>query len=270
MNTTFIVRIHHPDVDVAHQSARACFDLLEALERDLSRYEPDSDISRINAIEQGAELLVNPHTHACLKLAMEANRMTGGLFDVTLGKQVMHRKEQRAGVPPDLHGQIEVVPDRPVVRCRREGREIDLGGIGKGYTLDQLSQVLAEFEVQSALLSSGASTHRVLGRDAWPIEMIHDRGRSEFSLREGAFSVSGIHVQGNHLVHPDASDGKQLAFKQVWLAHPEAAFADAFSTACLLMDEKELRAFAGAREEISFLQAESVGAGEIVPVVDCR
>src|SRR5690554_6216929 len=129
MNTQFSLRIVHPDRERALLVAGACFRRLDRLEACLSRYREESDIARINAMEGGESLLIEEETYACLKLALEAGAVTGGLFDVTLGSQIEHRKGNAEGDPPALRGKIELAPDRPRVTCVEAGRQIDLGGI---------------------------------------------------------------------------------------------------------------------------------------------
>lgn len=265
MNTTFSIRLRGVEKAVADSAVRHCFELLEALENCLSRYRHDSDISRINQLPSGAELLIEPHTHACLKQALQAYRVTQGLFDISLGQQVTHRKECATGTAPVLKGQLKIAEDRPLVQCIAAGRELDLGGIGKGYALDQWAEIIKPLQPESALLSSGTSTHLAIGTgcEPWPIEMIYDSGRSTYSLSNGGFSVSGIQIQGNHLVHPDAPAETNLPLKQVWIAHPQATFADAYSTACLLMHPDELKDFYQSPCGVTFLQAET-DAGDLI------
>jgi thiamine biosynthesis lipoprotein len=264
MNTTFSIRLKGVEKPVADSAVRSCFELLEQLENFLSRYRHDSDISRINQLQTGDELLIETHTHQCLISAMNAFQATQGLFDATLGRQVSHRKENMPGAAPAQTGQLKIATDRPLVQCLQAGRQLDLGGIGKGYALDQWAKLLKPLTIESALLSAGTSTHLALGSEAWPITMIYDNGQSEFSLSTGAFSVSGTQLQGNHLVHPDAPCEVALPIKQAWVAHPMATYADAYSTACLLMQPDELTAFFQSQPEISFLQAEPVTGQELI------
>ncbi|MEM1159121.1 MAG: FAD:protein FMN transferase [Verrucomicrobiota bacterium] len=258
MNTTFSIRLRGADPAGVESSIHTCCELLETLESLLSRYRHDSDISRINHMQTGDELLIDPKTHECLKRALQACEATQGLFDATLGQQVTHRKDNQTGKAPSPAGQLKITDDRPMVQCLAAGRQIDLGGIGKGYALDQWAQVLKPLQLESVLLSAGTSTHLAFGDYAWPIEMIHDQeeGRNSYSLGSEGFSVSGVQMQGNHLVHPDEPDEIGLPLKQVWVAHPSATYADAFSTACLLMQPEELHDFFVSQPDLTFLQAE--------------
>jgi thiamine biosynthesis lipoprotein ApbE len=64
-------------------------------------------------------------------------------------------------------------------------------------------------------------------------------------LKNQALSVSGIGIQGSHIVSPRQTESTQYAQERVWVSHEEAAYADAWSTACLLMTESELETAKG-------------------------
>lgn len=226
MNTLFHVRFAGPPSGAA-ALAGACFAELERLEGLLSQYRPDSDISRLNTLGDGGTLLVDEATHEVLLRAMELHSATGGLFDVTLG----------AGTPAD--GQWSIAPDRPAVTRLRAGRQLDLGGIGKGFALDRMARILEEQGSFSALLSAGASTHLALGPQAWTMSLGMLESRP--ALRAAALSASGDGVQDAHV---RASDGRPPAtypHRRIWVMAHDATSADAWSTACLLATAAEIR-----------------------------
>lgn len=239
MNTTFTVRICEADRKLAGVMAQQCFEELDRLEGKLSRFIDDSDISRINVMSEGETLYISDETHACLLQALDYYAKTRGLFDITLGRAIEHRKENAEGPPPAIEGSLIIHPDRPAVTCQTPGRELDLGGIGKGFALDQLKQKLIDWNAQSALLAAGASTQLAFGEHSWPIEVIGDQSRHRIDLRNAALSASGTGIQGSHIVHPDG-DEQELPWKHVWLTAATATAADVWSTAVMLIADPEL------------------------------
>ncbi len=265
MNTVFSLRIPHPDRDRSLQVAGACFRRLDGLEDRFSRYRDDSDVSRINALRKGESLFIEEDTHACLKLAMEASAATGGLFDVTLGARIEHRKLMKEGEAPKLSGRIEVAPDQPRVACMEPGREIDLGGIGKGFALDRMAEVLREHGIESALISCAGSTLLARGKETWDVLLRGEEVKQRLALAEEALSASGTGFQGAHVLHPDAAGYDfPYIFRRVWVVAVSAAVADAFSTACLLMDRDELAAFHSVTPEAKRCFAEPHSGSELI------
>lgn len=242
MNTTFAVRVRGVQAKLAERAAAACFRLIESIEEQLSRYLPGSDISRINGLRRGESLLVAETTHRCLLRAFEAGSRTAGLFDVTLGARTWEDAEDTA-----VAGRLEIDPRRPRVHCREAGRQLDLGGIGKGFALGECLLLLQDHGVAELLLSAGGSTHLAWGPSPWRIR--NGPGPEEaFDLAACAWSVSGEAIQGAHVIHPDTAGPADYAFRRVGVMHPDPALADAFSTAALLMSPGELEDFASSLE----------------------
>lgn len=239
MNTTFTIRIGEADPKLAAVMAQQCFEELDILEGKLSRYIEDSDIARINALAAGETLYISDDTHACLLLALDYYARTGGLFDITLGRAIQHRKDEDEGPPPAIEGSLLIHPDRPAVTCQTPGRVLDLGGIGKGFALDQLKKTLIRWNAPSALLAAGASTQLALGDQSWPVEIIGENSRQHVDLKDAAMSASGTGIQGSHIIHPDG-DENELPWKHIWLTAPTATAADVWSTALMLLPDHEL------------------------------
>ncbi|MEM1107406.1 MAG: FAD:protein FMN transferase [Planctomycetota bacterium] len=241
MNTVFSIYVPKTqDPERVEGAAAEAFDKLDTLEGLLSRYRPDSEISMINAMRAGERLLVTPDTHDCLRLAFEIYAETGGLFDVTLGEAIEHRKSQSDGLPPISTGQLRLVSSPPAVECVEAGRVVDLGGVGKGYALEKIAEVLRSWEVDSALLCSGPSTVLAIGPDAWPVEISGTQKCLRLTLQEQSLASSGTAVQGAHIVNPDALDNrKAYSAERVWVLSRSAARADAYSTVCLLLSNEE-------------------------------
>ncbi|MEM1083965.1 MAG: FAD:protein FMN transferase [Verrucomicrobiota bacterium] len=255
MNTTFGLRLQHPDPGSAAGIAHQCFELLDRLEGKLSRYIEDSDISRINTMQAGETLYLTEETHACLLRAFDYHARTGGLFDITLGRPIEHRKNPSNTSSPTVEGSLVIHPDTPAVTCQEPGRELDLGGIGKGFALDQLKEHLAVWGVEAGLLSAGASTQLAFGGLDWPVDLTGGNETFRITLRDAALSASGTGIQGSHIVHPDG-DRIPLPWKHVWLTASNATAADVWSTTVMLLTENEVLQVPGQIEEVLSLHVE--------------
>ncbi len=240
MKTTF--RIYVMEATPAVESAvSAAFQKLEEIENLLSRYVPGSDISRINAMKAGEALFLSDECDRCLRLAIEAARATGGRFDPCAGTMIDAVKSG-SGLAGTVRGVLSLDEHRPLVTCLEAGRVLDLGAIGKGFALERMGEILASHGIGDALLTSGASTILAMGSMDWPIDIPHSAGVRRLLLRASALAASGNSQQGAHIVNPEDGTAAQT-FQNVWVIHPRAPLADAFSTACFTMTPEDIADF---------------------------
>ena len=172
---------------------RAC-DSLAALERAWSRFLPESELSLLNATGGGHPVIVSPSTFALISHAVDAWRHTEGRFDptglaalsswgydrtfddVVSGSQLQPAATAAACVsdrpnPLPLVGCAGIGLD-PIVRAVTlpVGLNLDLGGIGKGYAADLVTQELIDAGARAACVDLGGDL-RVMGPgpydDAW-------------------------------------------------------------------------------------------------------
>lgn len=259
MKTIFKLRLQHEDKLEAQHAARVAIELIDEVENKLNRYMECSDVWQINHMETGQTLYLSDLCYDCLRLSLEAYEKTMGLFDVTLGRQIEHQKRNGEGEAPELVGQLAMVPDRPAIHCHEPGREIDLGGVGKGFALDRAKELLQEWKIESGILSSGASTHLAFGRHEWAIGLSAKNESKKISIKDQALSASGTGIQNEHIISPS---GSQEAYRhpRVWVVHESAAWADIWSTAAMLMHSEELKEHA---DQLGGLYVENPESGRV-------
>jgi len=238
---------------VADDAARAAFNDLDLLEDELSRFRPTSDICRLANMTKGAKFPLGLATYDCLDLAIDVFKETGGAFDISVAPLMnLWRHPDGALLNPPKEA-IAAALERTGMRSIRLDRdsltaevlldhpELDLGGIGKGYALDQMAEVLREKEVTHAIMHAGTSTVLALdppdGETGWPVGADGD-----LLLANQALSGSGFEVQGDHIIDPRTGHPVEAKHSQIWSLAPSAALADALSTAFLIMSEDEIKA----------------------------
>ena len=260
MKTTYVLRLCGGDEALLRSLASESVERIDELERKLSRYVDGGDVFRVNRLDKGETLRISEECHECLLQSLEASIHTGGLFDPTLGSMIEHRKRGREGAMPEARGQLSIHPDTPAVTCIEPGRQIDLGGIGKGFTLDQLARYLSEWDIGGALLSAGASTHLAFGEQSWPIDLVSENDVLCVELENGAISASGTMIQGSHIVSSDhARDPGSYSPTRIWAGSPTGAFSDAWSTALMLMTPDELENAPDVKAQLSAVYIERNG-----------
>ncbi|AQT69268.1 Thiamine biosynthesis lipoprotein ApbE precursor [Anaerohalosphaera lusitana] len=261
MATIFHVFIVHEDREYAGQAAWEAFDVLDDLEQHFSRFIANSDISQINRLGEGESVVVSLPTFECLQQAKDMYERTFGAFDVTVGTlyKAWLREDKSIKMPgrEELEfarehtgaDKIKLNEESFTVTLEEAPLSVDLGGIGKGFAIDRMMEVLREWEVESAMISGGGSTVLASGApaglDGWPIKVRSPLERShtltKLDLCGQAFSGSGI-IKSQHIIDPR----KGMPVSSVlsaWASAENGAFADALSTAATVMSRDEMRKY---------------------------
>lgn len=261
MATRWQVRLSGVAADEAESAAQEVFLQIDRLESLLSRFHPASDISRINSLKAGEDVVLQTESWECLAEAQKIAHATRRAFDPTTGTLIDFWKKQnredsacsggfcdempewREAFEDFRFGTIALEPERRI-RCITAGAMLDLGGIGKGFALDKAALVLRERGIERALLSAGGSTILALAppenSDGWKIGFADNT--ASIRLVNQAVSSTGTRFQGKHLVDPRT--GLPAGAKPtVRVLAPNATEADALSTAFYVMTEREIHTF---------------------------
>ena len=249
MNTVFEVHVANAEPRYAAEAAQAAFALVDRLEGELSRFRPNSDISRVNHLNAGERVRVGEAALECLLIARHMYDLTDGAFDIAIG----------TGLPG-----LEIDAEGFEVRAGADGIRVDLGGIGKGYAVDLVAELLEEWGLERAFVHGGFSSAVALeppapDRDGWPLTLSDPRDRSRtfcrLSMRQAALSASGVR-KGDHIRDPRTGEpvrGRLAA----WAALPRpsgapgagpgprlapAAVADALTTAFMMLGVERIEA----------------------------
>ncbi len=258
MNTVFEIFMVHEDPAFARSAAYEAFLLLDRLEEDLSRFKENSDVARLNQLKVGESVVVSQETFECLQQALELYRLTNGLFDVGAGLLFDFFKEKdipQAPLRPGSIQNLQLDAHTFTVHCLNEPLSIDLGGVGKGFALDKMKDLLMEWEVENALLHGGYSSVLAFGTQPWPLSFHLPSGTEKLLLKNGALGASGLE-KGTHIVNPRTGQVAEQA-QMAWVLAPQAALADALSTTCLLWSKEQVHAFFTEHPELACLVVHS-------------
>jgi thiamine biosynthesis lipoprotein len=193
-------------------AVQAAFEEARRLDHLLSNYKEDSELSHINRLAADGPVDVSSEMATLLGQCLDYSRASEGAFDITVGPLVkawgFYRGEGKLPGRFTLwrtlgkigYQHIELDPMRKTVHFRRSGMELDPGGIGKGYAVDRMVEVLRRFGVQSAMVSAGNSSMYALGKPAgeprgWRINIRDakdaERTAAEVYLSDESLSTSG-------------------------------------------------------------------------------
>ncbi len=144
----------------------AAFSAVAHIHRKMSFHDAGSDLHLLRTLVAGDECAVDPHTMTVLRIAAQLYRLSGGLFDITTGLALV-----RDGFLPDAGisnldrytgtaDDIEILADNRV--RLRQPVLMDLGGIAKGYAVDQAVAALLLAGAQYGIVNAGGDL-RVFG-----------------------------------------------------------------------------------------------------------
>ena len=237
------------DDDSRFAQAEDEFRRLESL---LSRFLPDSELSRLN---RAGELSVGPELLELAELAVAARKRTAGRFDPTVHEAVAAAGYDRSfeliddasGLPPAARPRCggHVGVDRATARVTLEpGYRLDLGGIAKGWAADRVLAFLREAG-RPALVNAGGDL-AVAGRP-WPVGVDTPDGTITLQLDRGGLATTGCdrrrwRQQGqerHHLIDPATALPAQGGLLTVTVAAPTAAEAEVLAKTLFLAGSAE-------------------------------
>lgn len=238
---------------------------LAAINRRMSTFDPDSELSRFNRFDSTAAFPVSPDTVDVFEIARAVSDVTGGAFDVTVGPVVAlwgFGATDRIPAPPPAEDLARLLPHvgyRLVHADKRTGSlsktdplaECDLSAIAKGYAVDKLARVLLDRGYENFLVEIGGDL-LVHGRredgERWhvAIERPEPKGRAIYrvvELENQAMATSGdyrnYYVKNgrrlSHLIDPRTGHPIEHGLASVSVVDASAARADALATALAVL-----------------------------------
>ena len=182
-----VYRVHVVAAAPDREAIRALVEeRLNAVDRAMSTYRDDSEISRFNQLAAGESLVFSEETWAVLELAWRVREDSGGAFDPTVGPLVdawgfgaPGRDAEPTPVADDrlaetkrVVGAIELLAEERRVLKLEDGAALDLSAIAKGWATDRVSEALSHAGFANHLVEVGGEVrtagHSPAG-DAWRI-----------------------------------------------------------------------------------------------------
>jgi thiamine biosynthesis lipoprotein len=261
MATTYEIIMVEDDENYARQAAAAAFNEVDRLEGELSRYIENSDISRINNLPANEPLRLGLDAFDCLELGCRLYYETNSAFDITIGSLLACWRDEDGNPRSPSKEELDLARGRTgahllklnelehTIQLSTSPVRVDLGGIGKGYAVDRVAELLREWSIEIVLVSGGYSSVLALKRPSdakgWPLTISNPNDYKQIIARlclEGrAISGSGLQ-KGQHIIDPRTLQPVKGRLS-TWASAPDAATADALSTAFMIMGPDEIRQY---------------------------
>ena len=240
--------------------------LLAEMVQTFSTWDPNSTISKFNRFETNQWFPVNEDLFAVIEEADRMSQMSGGAFDLTVAPLVeawgfgthleesIPSSEQVHSLLSQVgHEHLELRQDPRSLRKKQELR-LDVAGIAKGYSVDQLARLLDSQFCSDYLIDVGGEI-RVKGlnpfSNPWQIGIESPKGNGEildvFPLSDMSVASSGDYrnfrvvngVKFSHIIDPRTGYPIKHNLVSVTVLHASCTTADALATTMLVLGLEE-------------------------------
>ena len=236
MGVPFRIVLYARDQGPADAGAEAAFARIKQLNDLMSDYDSESELSKLSRTSgEGREIPVSDDLWFVLHRAQSLAERSGGAFDVTVGPCVIlwrkARREQKLPDPQRLaqarqavgYQHVQLNSNRHTVKLLVPNMRLDLGGIAKGYAVDEALKTLRERGITRALVEGGGDmgvSEPPPDKKAWrvqlaPLDVTNAPAARFLWLKNAAISTSGdlyqrLEINGkrySHIVDPRSGIG---------------------------------------------------------------
>jgi len=262
MGTAINVELWHTDKTIAEKNIQRVFTEMYRIDRLMSPYKKESEISLINNNASKQPVKISPELFDLIQKSINMSKLSNGAFDITFAsigslynyreKQKPTKKEIRQNLKSINYKNIQLNKKKQTIFFTREGTRIDLGGIAKGHAVDNAIKILRQQGIKQAMVSAGGDT-RIIGDKKgrpWYVGIRHPRKKNESAvvlpLSHTAISTSGDYerffikdnVRHHHIIKPGTGDSAR-ELRSVSILAANSTIADVLSTTVFILGLKE-------------------------------
>jgi thiamine biosynthesis lipoprotein len=259
MGTVVEIRAAGLSTKILEPAVEATFSEMEHLDKLLSRYNTDSEVSRLSQSTKGGD--VSLPTAEVLTLGLEVSRKSGGAFDMTLGKLktlwVFDKETPTLPNAAELSTALSGIGPKALILEGQQLRkaspqlQLDLGGIAKGYAVDRAIAILKQHGVLNASVNAGGDMYLLGQRPErpWRIGIQHPREEKgvleTLQISNRAVVTSGDYerffekdgVRYHHIFNPQTGMPARNC-QSVTIVTDSVALGDALATAVFVLGPK--------------------------------
>ncbi|MEM7676628.1 MAG: FAD:protein FMN transferase [Myxococcota bacterium] len=299
MGTTFTVKLAQGLSSLARAEAeQTVLTALNAVNDRMSTYIPESEISRFARAPAYAPFSLSPSTVEVVQKALTISAATDGAFDVTVRPLVDAwgfgpdgRPERKPGGDATSallarvgYQKLQLDEANKTLRKSTSSVSVDLSAIAKGYAVDRVAAGLEALGYRDYLVEVGGEMRARGRREAggvWRvgIESPQTDGRSVarvIRLKDRGLATSGNYrnfyiedgIRYAHTINPKTGQPVRHRLQSVSVIHPEAAMADGWATALMVLGEVDALRVAKAQGLAALFMISGADGGIEVEMTD--
>ena len=277
MGSLMDISIYEKDEEEANRVTEIAFDEVKRLDKLMSNYKKDSELSRVNVEAVNGYTSCDSELLNVIDQSIQYSRMTSGAFDITVyplvniwgfyghseGKingYIPGEEELQTILPAISYKNIKIMriastnSEQGSLFFKNSKTQIDLGAIGKGYAVDKVVEVLRKEGVQSALVNFSGNIYAFGAppeRENWTIGLrdpfdVNNNVIGSFKIRDKAVATSGDYerffvrdnIRYTHIIDP-RTGWPVSGILSVTIICETATMADALSTGVFVLGQKK-------------------------------
>lgn len=260
---TYVKIIIYAETSAAEEALDAAFTRMEEVVNIATTFNENGEAYQLNQEgtlqEPSAELL------ELINLSLNYSDLTDGYFDITCQplldlwgynpnaeKQFweLDKASQQVKISETakIVGSDKIIAEDSQIYFQEEGMKITLGGVAKGYAVDEALAVLEERGIRHALIDAGGDI-RTMGtqpdNELWSIVLVNPDNTSEFladfSIKDKAVTTSGNYERyfdpekkAGHILNPKTGYSASDCIS-VTIITETCTYADALATGVFVM-----------------------------------
>ena len=212
---TYVRVVVVTDGGIAEEAISAAFARMEEIDRIATTWDSEGEAFKLN--QDGYSDTPSDELLELINLSLHYSELTDGSFDITIqplldlweykpdaDKQFWELDEFTQLVEINealkLVGPDQIIVEDNVISFKEEGTKITLGGIAKGYAVDEALEVLKDMGINYALVDAGGDIGTIgskLGGETWNVALVNPDDTSQ-SLANFRFSDKAVATSGNY------------------------------------------------------------------------
>ena len=282
MGTAIRVELWSKQRRSAEEAMGAVIEEMHRIDRTMSPFKPESELSRINRDAGREAVPVSREIFELLARSLDFSRLSAGAFDITFAS-AGHLYDYRERIRPTAEalaqacgaiGYQNLLLDEQActVRFARQGMRIDLGGFAKGYAVDRGAALLRQRGIEHAIVSAGGDSHIVGDRGGrpWTIGVRDPRRPGELAavlpLKDVAISTSGDYeryfdedgVRFHHILDP-RTGASPSSVRSVTIIAPDGLTSEGLSKSVFVLGVEQGMRLIDAQRDVDAVVVDAAG-----------
>ena len=267
MMDTYVRVVVYSDEQTAQEAITAAFDRIEEIVNIASTFDENAEAFKLN--QNGYSDTPSDELLELINLSLYYSELTDGSFDITcqplldlwsynpnVEKQFWELDEsaQKAEINKALKlvGPDQIIIKDNTISFKEEGTKITLGGIAKGYAVDEALEVLKDIGIKYALVDAGGDIGTLGSKpegELWRISLVNPDDTSEylvdFKIKDKSVATSGnyeryfdLEKEVHHIINPETGYSATGSISVTIIAE-SCTQADILATAVFVMGAED-------------------------------